>query len=574
MRKILALVFLLALPAVSWGASAESITIHVNGTESIPTMEPEVVKEYVPAVMSGDEEISPEEIGEVMFPALSGTNYTFETVPNALDFTISPRNYINDNYRGIYFGNPSYDITYDPSFPEAAGRPISTTAEYAIETGSIVATVDLADYSAVTDITFTASPRSITAPYGSRHFIAGGTSNVTFRNITFNGDDTGGGVTVSSGTVTFTGCTFNRCDTSGNGGGVEITGGAVVLTSPTFSWCNAGARGGAISISDGSATLTGASFSNCTAADYGGAVSVNGGTASITGTFNKNSSYSGGAVSVTGGSITLSEASFTDNDATNNGGAIYSSSGLTLGANVTFNTISDSAPNKATNGGALYIASGTSNISGSRVEFTENKAEYGGGIYIASGTVNVTGESVTFSGNTVSEDGGAIWAGSGSRVNLTGTSLSISNNQATSGDGGGIYASGNSTVTLEATSLGSNQAEIGRGGAVFMAGGSTLNISGAVSLASNRANFGGAIYMANARNSTNLNINGSDAVTFTNNDAQTSGGGIYAEANCVITLEPELTFSGNYARNGNGGALWVTDASQLPEGTVISTHRL
>ena len=30
MRKILALVFLLALPAVSWGASAESITIHVN----------------------------------------------------------------------------------------------------------------------------------------------------------------------------------------------------------------------------------------------------------------------------------------------------------------------------------------------------------------------------------------------------------------------------------------------------------------------------------------------------------------------------------------------------------------
>ncbi|MBR0249168.1 MAG: hypothetical protein IJQ70_09370 [Synergistaceae bacterium] len=571
MRKILALVLLtlLSLPAISWGASADSITIHVNGTESILTMEPEVVKEYVPAVMSGDEEISPEEIGEVMFPALSGTNYTFETVPNALDFTISARSYILDRYRGRYYNDPSYDITFDPMFPEAAGRPISTTAEYAIETGNIASTVDLSDYGAISDITFTASPRSITAPYGSRHFAASGTQNVTFSNITFNGDDNGGGVTVSSGTVTFTGCTFNRCDTSGSGGGVEITDGTVVFTSPTFSSCNAGTRGGALSVSGGSATLTGASFSNCTASDYGGAVSVNGGTASITGTFNKNSSYSGGAVSVTGGSITLSEASFTDNDATNNGGAIYSSSGLTLGANVTFNTISDSAPNKATNGGALYIASGTSNISGSRVEFTENRAEYGGGIYIASGTVNVTGESITFSGNTVSEDGGAIWAGSGSRVNLTGSSLSISNNQATSGDGGGIYASGNSTVTLEATSLGSNQAEIGRGGAVFMAGGSTLNVSGAVSLASNRANFGGAIYMANARNSTNLNINGTDAVTFTDNDAQTSGGGIYAEANCVITLEPELTFTGNYARNGNGGALWVTDASQLPEGTVV-----
>ncbi|MBQ3398327.1 MAG: hypothetical protein IJG51_05530, partial [Synergistaceae bacterium] len=62
MRKILALVLLtlLSLPAISWGASADSITIHVNGTESILTMEPEVVKEYVPAVMSGDEEISPE----------------------------------------------------------------------------------------------------------------------------------------------------------------------------------------------------------------------------------------------------------------------------------------------------------------------------------------------------------------------------------------------------------------------------------------------------------------------------------------------------------------------------------
>ena len=568
MRKLLTALMILTLPAVSWGADA---TLHVSPQGNV-IPEPEITTPYTPEIPAEVDPETGEEItpaveavkGVITFPAVSGTNYTFETVQNALAFARNPQVYIEDNYRGAYYYlESSYDVEYDESLTATM-----TDVEVAIETGDIPSTVDLSEFSRVSTIAFTANPAMITAPYGSRHFLAGGNQDLTFTNITFSGNDTGGGVTVSSGTVTFTDCTFNRCDTSGNGGGVEITGGTVVLTSPAFSWCNSSSRGGAVAVSDGSATLTGATFSNCTASDYGGAVSVNGGTASITGTFNKNSAYSGGAVSVTGGSITLSEASFTDNDAAN-GGAVYSSSGLTLGAKVTFNTVADSLPNKASNGGALYIASGTSNISGSQVEFTENRADYGGGIYIASGTVNVTGEAITFSGNTVSNDGGAIWIGSGSRVNLTGASLGITGNKALSGDGGAIYASGNSTVTVEALSFGHNEALEGRGGAVFMNGGSTMNAWGAVSFAGNGANRGGGIYMANARTATNLNMNGTQAMTFTENYARASGGGIYAESNCVINLEPELAFTKNEAQNGNGGAMWVNDAGQLPEGTVI-----
>ena len=606
MKKLLALIFLLIFPALCWGADA---TLHVTASgNTIP--EPEETTPYTPEEPAEIDPETGEEItpavepvkGVVTFPAVSGTNYTFETVQNALTFARNPQVYIQDNYRGdYYYLSDSYDIEYDESLTATM-----TDIEVAIETGEIPTTVDLSEYSRISTIAFTANPAIITTPYGNRHFIAGGGQDLTFTNITFSGRDAagneeaGGGVKVSSGTVTFTGCTFNGCYSSGNGGGVEITGGTVVFTSPVFSSCNAGARGGALSISDGSATLTGAEFSHCFAPDYGGAVSVNGGTASISGTnrFYDNNSDAGGAISVTGGSVTLSGASFTKN-AASNGGAIYSSSGLTLGAGVTFNTALDSTPNEATqHGGAIYIASGTTTISGSQAEFTENKAgENGGGIYMASGTlnlegngitfkenkgsdsggaiwtgsgtINVTGEGITFSGNTVSNDGGAIWAGSGARVNLTGASLSVLGNKALSGDGGAVYASGNSTVTLEATSFGNNEAKEGRGGAIFMAGGSSLNTSGAVSFSNNGANYGGGIYMANARTSTNLSINGTDAVTFTENYALTSGGGIYAEANCAINLEPELTFSNNEAQNGNGGALWVTDASQLPDGTVI-----
>ena len=593
MKKILALAFLLIFPAVCWGA--DSVTLHVNGTDFIAS--PDVVSEYVPyvpAVMSGDEEITPEEpeeIGAIIFPAVSGTNYTFSTVQSALEFANDPKKYIETYYRGSLYPNPSYDVTFDPSLEAAM-----STLEVAIEIRTIDSTVKMSEYDALTDITFTATAALASS---ARHFIVDNpTAAVTFNSITFSGNSSGGGVEVSAGTVTFTTCafrdcyassngggvsvidgtvtftrcTFNNCEAS-NGGGVAASGGTVTMTSPRFSGGNATSRGGAVSISDGSVTITGAAFSNNTASDYGGAISATGGTTSISGssTFSGNWSDYGGAISLTGGTMSLLYSSFTNNTASSNGGAIYSSSGLTIGAGITFNTMTDSAPNKATNGGAIYIASGTTTISGAQAEFTENSAsDKGGAIYIATGTLNLEGNGIAFKGNSVSNDGGAIWAGSGATVNLEGDNLAFTENHALSGDGGAFYIDGRGTVNVGGTSpdISANTAEEGRGGAFFMAGGSTLNLSVAMRLSENVANYGGCIYMAYARNATNLNITGSEAVTFTQNDAAISGGAIYSEANCNIIIEPEIYFTSNHARNGNGGAIWISDALQLPSGTV------
>ena len=544
MRKLFALgVILSALifPAMSLGATSE-IQLYVNGTALIP--EPSIVTDYEPAVYSGDTVLTPEVIGTVEFPAVSGRNYTFDTVTNALDFATNAETYIDTNYTGIYKDNPSYDVTYDSSLQSPM-----TEITVSIETGTIDYEVDLTPYTAITDLTFTATPRTITvSTAGDRHFIAGNTSNVSFVNITFSGNNNGGGVTASNGNVTFSGCVFNNCYTSGNGGGVSVSGGTAAFTNTTFTGCNADSNGGGLSVS-------------------GGAVSISSGSS-----FSGNNAYSGGGLSITGGSVSMDNATFSGNDATN-GGAVYSSAYLAVGAGVKFNTVSLSAPNIAEKGGAIYVASGTTTISGAQAEFTENRAfDSGGAIYIASGTVNISGSGIAFTENVVSNDGGAIFANAGARVNLTGDSLSFAGNNAESGSGGAIYASGDRTaVTISgATSdFASNVANSGKGGAIVAGGGTTLNISGAATFTTNSAEYGGAIYLAaTRRRQTALNITGESEATFTRNSAGTSGGGIYAEQYSQIAFTPTVTFTGNTANDGNGGALWVYEGSQLPEGTV------
>ena len=623
MKKLFLLagvILLLAFPAISFGADAE-ITLHVNGTDLIP--DPDETTPYTPAEYDEEgTETQAEQKGVVTFPAVSGTNYTFSTVEKSLEFAKNPQVYIQNNYTGT-IRRESYDVEYDPSL-----QSTMSTVTVSIETGSISYAVDLSSYAAVTNITFIANPRTLTVSAGERHFITAG-QNVTFSGITFSGSSAGGGVTVEGGTatftdcafsncyisgngggvsvseagVTFTGTTFTGCEASGNGGGLYVSGagnatlsgasftsctassgngggfnfsgtGTLTLTSPSFTTCTASGSGGGLYISgSGTVTLSGSSFISCTASNNGGGFSSSGGVLTVSGTttFNNNTANAGGAISLTGGSLTLADTSFTGNTATN-GGAIYTSSSLTIGSGVTFNSLQAASPNTATNGGAIYVASGTTTISGAEAGFTENSAEYGGAIYAASGTVNVSGSGIAFTENRVANDGGAIYAGAGARVNLTGESLSVTGNVATDGSGGAIFASGDRiaiTITSATSEFTSNVAESGKGGAIAAGGGASLTISGAASFTTNTADYGGAVYLgATRRGQTALNITGDSEAKFTRNSANTSGGGIYAEAYSTIAFSPTVTFTGNRAEDGNGGAMWVALSSQLPEGTV------
>ena len=546
MRKLFALagiILALIFPVMSFGADTE-IILHASGTNLI--RDPEVTTPYTPAQYDEEgSEVQAEEKGVVTFPAVSGTNYTFGTIENALDFAKNPQVYIQNNYDG-YINENSYDIEYDSSL-----QTTMTAVTVSIELGSISYAVDLTSYSAITDLTFTATPSSLAGPYGERHFIAGSSSNVTFRNITFIGNSEGGGVEASDGTVTFSGCTFSGCYTTDIGGGVLVKG--------------------------GTATFTNTTFTNCSADNFGGGLAVTGGSASISGSlFSLNKSYSGGALSLTGGSATIDSTAFNGNTATD-GGAIYSSAGLTVGASVTFNSITASSPNTAERGGAVYIASGTTTISGAQAGFTDNSASNSGGaVYVASGTLNISGSGVTFSENTGTNNGGAIFANAGSKVNITGDSVSFAENKATEGSGGAIYASGDRaavTITSPTSEFASNHADSGKGGAIAAGGGTTLTVGGTASFTNNTADYGGAVYLgATRRGLTALNITGENEATFSNNTASTSGGAVYAERYSTMTFAPSVTFTGNIAGNGNGGALWVYEASQLPEGTIYFTN--
>ncbi len=553
MRKLFALagiILALIFPAMSFGADT-AIILAVNGTDYIT--DPSVTQEY-----TEDPETWEITKGVVTFPAPSGTNYTFSTLENAIEFARNPQEYIENHpeYMPNGYDSSYYDAEYDSSLQSAM---TAVTVSLELENNTIENPVDLTQYSDITDLTITAKPRNLAImTAGERHFIAGaeGTS-VTFRNIGFilgseiYEGESGGGVEVAGGTVTFAGCTFSGCYTTDSGGGVLVRAGNAVFSSTTFT--------------------------NCSADNYGGGLAVTGGSASISGSiFSSNKSYSGGALSVTGGSTTMDSTAFNGNTATD-GGAIYSSAGLTVGANVTFNSVTASSPNTAERGGAVYIASGTTTISGAEAGFTENTASNSGGaIYVSSGTLNVSGSGVTFSQNTGTNNGGAIFAGAGARVNITGESVSFAENTAASGSGGAIYASGDRgviTITSSTSEFAGNTADSGKGGAIAAGGGTTLTVGGAASFTNNTADYGGAVYLAATRRGlTALNITGETEATFSNNTAGTSGGAVYAERYSTMTFAPSVTFTNNTAGNGNGGALWVYEASQLPEGTIYFTN--
>ena len=522
MRKLFALagiIIALAFPAMSFGADS-AIILSVNGTDYIP--DPTVTTEY-----KEDEETWEITKGVVTFPAPSGKNYTFSTIDNSVEFAKDPKGYIeaHPEYMPNGYDESYYDAEYDSSL-QSAMTAVTISIELVDEithVNTIDNPVDLTGYSGIEELTITATPASLAISNSEqRHFIAGTQEyNTTFRGITFilgeeiYEGESGGGVEVKEGTVTFSGCTFDGCLTSSDGGGVLVTGGNAVFTYTTFTNCSAD-KGGAVAVTRGNATISDSLFSD-------------------------NNAGSGGAIYVARGSISMDSTIFTDNTARSNGGAIYSSAQLTIGNSVTFNNVS--LAQTAANGGAIYVDGGLTEITGSSVEFVENRSQYGGAVFVASGRLNISGSGTVFSGNTVSNDGGAICA-SGDKPTIT--------------------------ISSSSASFDRNIASVGNGGAIYASGGAQINISGAAVFSGNEANYGGAVYLIAATRSarTALNVTGENETLFSTNKAGTDGGAIYAGQYSTMSFISTVRFAENETNNGNGGALWVYEGSQLPEGTV------
>ncbi|MBL7066980.1 MAG: VCBS repeat-containing protein [Candidatus Marinimicrobia bacterium] len=256
--------------------------------------------------------------------------------------------------------------------------------------------------------------------------------------ITRGSTNEGGGIYCSGSSPTITNCiiTDNSADgSSAYGGGINISSG-----SPTITGCNVTgnsadgsfAYGGGIAISSGSPTIT-----NCIITDN-----------SADGSF----AY-GGGIYISSGSPTITDCNVTGNSSSlynGKGGGIHISGGSATITNCTIGELNK--PNTAMNGAGIYITGDSPSITGCVIK--ENTISYSGG---DGGGINSSNSSATIQNCVIvknSVSGGSDAHGGGvycSGINIpTFINNTIAYNTA-SGNGGGIYHSGSSTLEVRNT---------------------------------------------------------------------------------------------------------------------------
>ncbi len=211
------------------------------------------------------------------------------------------------------------------------------------------------------------------------------------------------------------------------------------------------------------------------------------------------------------------------------------------------------------------------------------------------GAILSMGASLLISGSAIDSSkggiGGAIFAGSGNKVVVTGSS--IDNNYAGGRYGGAIGTGENVDIRIESSKFRNNQAlDYGKGGAIFLdinslisvkdsdfsdndtglfGDGGAISINGSVATISrstaskNRAFIGGAFYSSDS-------VTNIDECTIENNVGTEGteyggyGGGIAASGNKPIVIQ-NSTITGNIAGgsggDGFGGAIAVTNGTKL-----------
>lgn len=245
-----------------------------------------------------------------------------------------------------------------------------------------------------------------------------------------------------------------------------------------------------------------------------------------------------------------------------NTAALYGGGVAAYGRLNAIDTYSDINENDASiDGGGIYASTGTVYLSGSDV--IANRAlgptGRGGGIYAESAVITMTSGAYIGASDPCcnrAHDGAGLYAYA-SRITTLGANVVFMNNRAT-GDGGGIYLAGGSTldaahdtrVGQQASPTYGNTATLGAG--LFISG-STATFAGSV-FANTASDNGGGLYA----NSSTIAL--PDAV-FEGNTAKNNGGGLYATSGSVLTCDSAsvgTATAGNSALAGSGGGAYLS----------------
>jgi len=343
---------------------------------------------------------------------------------------------------------------------------------------------------------------------------------VTISNSTFQRNQADSGVTGFGGAiwvgtqaqVTVNGGAFVR-NAAAFGGGIYVTQGAtatlVSAGAPVlFSQNSARGAGGGIYNSLASLSLTNVALSrneahnaDSSVATFGGGIDSFQGTLALTDTtFMSDTAGYGGGLAAVSATVTLANAGFVNNMADHLGGSLFNQ-----GSQVAATGASFSGGTAGGEGGGIKVINGGLSLHGAALD--GNTAQSGGGLDIDAGT-------------------------------LQGTDITLSNNSATSGFGGGLRIQ-NGAVTVSHFTVAGNHAS--RGGGIDDYG--TPMTLDHLTLSGNSAAHGAGLYNLDG-------LFGATMATVSGNMASNAGGALYMDSGGISLFD--ATLSGNTALFGAG----------------------
>ncbi len=409
-----------------------------------------------------------------------------------------------------------------------------------------------------------ANPTTLNAGGGGRGLVVAGLISATVEGLRFTGGNAaglggaggpnwtigpqsthaGGGLYVTSATLTLNGCHFYS-NTASMGAGLHLRMSEnSILTGNTFIRNTATSGGGGLLIHAGRNTLLAANTIISNTANYGGGLRI---LQSYTVTLSDNTIISNTALTGNGGgldisqsyTVTLTDNTISDNTAAYGGGGLNVSQSYTVtltdnaisgnvadyeggGLNVsqsytvtlTGNTISGNAAIQA-GGGGLEVSQ-CENVSLTGNTISGNAAnDWGGGLDLDADMLSLTRN--TISDNTAGDRGGGVHLWS---AWVTVTHNFISGNTAIAGDGGGLYLQWSDHTTLCSNTISGNTAIAGDGGGLYIYISNDNTLSGNTISGNRAGNQGGGVglYSGWTQWSGNI-IAGNEAL---------SGGGIFA----------------------------------------------
>lgn len=416
-----------------------------------------------------------------------------------------------------------------------------------------------------------------TTSSGGGIYVSGANSNLTIRNSQISGNRAtyGGGIasptasivnifdsTISNNTATIAGggventfgAKLNIADSTISNNTAQYAGGIslfqsrdATITNSTISDNTVEFAGAGIFNDQTNLTLTGSRIFRNTAGGEGGGIQ-NLGVANI-----RDTTISNNVANINGGGIknesvmTIANSFITNNSAGQDGGGIYNQATLVFSGSTVSGNV---ATTGAGRGGGLANNQPTSELSISRVNFTDNRAREGGAIVIFGDRfVNILDSLI--SGNTATEQGGGIFS-VGNNLYVSGST--IFNNQAGT-IGGGLLTFG--TTAIDTTTISQNQAKTDGGG--LHLGNTTTIIDSNISNNQAERN-GGGIQISGG----NVTVRNS---TLSNNRASIQGGGINNTGGAT-TIQRSL-IEGNKA-TGDGGGVYNVGALNMQESSVIN----